>query len=133
MSDKQPLLPTHLNHSTSSRLSTPRISFPSTSSRSTKSLSSSGSQETIRPGPRGARTETGQRHGTSEREEGENEVVGEGLRTGKRPGLPKVSRECLISEIKCYGSYMLPPFLIFGVLAIGLCLFFVGLKSGWFE
>ncbi|ODN76490.1 hypothetical protein L202_05156 [Cryptococcus amylolentus CBS 6039] len=132
MSDKQSLLPTHINHSTSSRLSTPRISFPS-SSHSSKSLSSSESQDTIRPGVGGKALDLSGRSLASEGEEDDEEVVGEGLRTGKRPGLPKVSRECLISEIKCYGSYMLPPFLIFGVLAIGLCLFFVGLKSGWFE
>ena len=44
----------------------------------------------------------------------------------QRPGLPKVSRECLVAEIKCYGSYILPVFLIFVVLvlAVSLTLFF---------
>lgn len=43
-----------------------------------------------------------------------------------RPGLPKVSRECLIAEIKCYGSYILPVFLVFVVLvlAVSLSIFF---------
>ncbi|GAA95503.1 uncharacterized protein L969DRAFT_85176 [Mixia osmundae IAM 14324] len=38
------------------------------------------------------------------------------------PGLPKVTRECLAAEIKCYGRYIVPVLLIFGVLAIGLLL-----------
>ena len=44
----------------------------------------------------------------------------------QRPGLPKVSRECLVAEIKCYGSYILPTLLVFVVLvlAISLTIFF---------
>ncbi|KAG7527455.1 hypothetical protein FFLO_06912 [Filobasidium floriforme] len=39
-----------------------------------------------------------------------------------RPGLPKLSRECLWSEFKCYGSYIFPVLLVFGVLAVGIAL-----------
>jgi hypothetical protein len=35
-------------------------------------------------------------------------------------------------EIKCYGSYILPVLLVFGVLVIGLSLVAVGWKKGWF-
>lgn len=51
----------------------------------------------------------------------------------KREGLPKLSRECLWSEIKCYGSYILPVLLVFGVLVIGASLAAVGYKKGWFQ
>lgn len=37
------------------------------------------------------------------------------------------------SEIKCYGSYILPVFLVFGVLVIGVSLTVVGIKLGWFK
>lgn len=37
-----------------------------------------------------------------------------------------------LSEIKCYGSYILPTFLVFGVLVIGASLAAVGWKKGWF-
>ncbi|KAK9899665.1 hypothetical protein P389DRAFT_164702 [Cystobasidium minutum MCA 4210] len=42
------------------------------------------------------------------------------------PGLPKLSRECLIAEIKCYGKYILPTVLVFVVLVliIALSLFY---------
>lgn len=36
----------------------------------------------------------------------------------RQPGLPKVSRDCLIAEIKCYGKYILPILLVFGVLVL---------------
>ena len=36
------------------------------------------------------------------------------------------------SEFKCYGRYMLPPLLVFGVLVIGTSLIIVGIKRGWF-
>lgn len=39
-----------------------------------------------------------------------------------RPGLPKVSRECLIAEIKCYGKYILPTLLVFVVLVLVIAL-----------
>ena len=32
------------------------------------------------------------------------------------------------SEIKCYGSYILPTFLVFGVLVVGVCLLVVWIK-----
>jgi hypothetical protein len=35
-------------------------------------------------------------------------------------------------EIKCYGSYIIPVLLVFGVLAIGLSLGVYGKKNGWF-
>ncbi len=35
------------------------------------------------------------------------------------------------SEIKCYGSYILPPLLVFGVLAIGSGLIYVAIKRKW--
>lgn len=38
-----------------------------------------------------------------------------------------------VSEIKCYGSYIVPVLLIFGVLAIGLSLGIYGWKKGWFS
>lgn len=40
------------------------------------------------------------------------------LQHESRPGLPKVSRECLVSEIRCYGSYIMPVLLVFGVLVL---------------
>ncbi|KAK1927623.1 hypothetical protein DB88DRAFT_478695 [Papiliotrema laurentii] len=49
----------------------------------------------------------------------------------RKDGLPKFSRQCLWSEIKCYGSYILPPLFIFGVLAIGSGLIFVAIKRKW--
>ncbi|SCV68803.1 BQ2448_924 [Microbotryum intermedium] len=39
-----------------------------------------------------------------------------------REGLPKVTRQCLIAEIKCYGKYMLPPIIVFLGLAMSLAL-----------
>ena len=36
------------------------------------------------------------------------------------------------SEIKCYGRYMIPPLLVFGVLAIGASLIIVGIHKGWY-
>jgi len=51
---------------------------------------------------------------------------------GRREGIPKLSRECLWSEIKCYGSYILPVILLFGVLAIGISLGIYGKNNGWF-
>lgn len=37
------------------------------------------------------------------------------------------------SEIKCYGSYILPVFLVFGVLVVGVSLGVVGWKKGRFS
>lgn len=37
------------------------------------------------------------------------------------------------SEIKCYGSYILPVLLVFGLLVIGVSLGAVGWKRGWFS
>ncbi|KAK8861630.1 hypothetical protein IAR55_002453 [Kwoniella newhampshirensis] len=127
--DRQPLLPTHINHSSSSRLSRPKISFPSSSSTSlgdeTATLvanSDDGSSNS------GARLGKG-RHPSST----SSPLVASGSQGGKREGVPKLTRECLWSEIKCYGSYMLPPLLVFGVLVIAASLFAVGWKSGWFK
>ncbi|SCZ90919.1 BZ3500_MvSof-1268-A1-R1_Chr1-3g02382 [Microbotryum saponariae] len=39
-----------------------------------------------------------------------------------REGLPKVTRQCLIAEIKCYGKYMLPPIIVFLGLVMSLAL-----------
>ncbi|WWC68576.1 uncharacterized protein I206_102506 [Kwoniella pini CBS 10737] len=128
-SDRQPLLPTHntqkphINHSSSSRLSTTRISFPSSS---TSSLGPIDDDETL-----AASTSTISPNKPKYRGWSENDSPL--IEGGKKPGLPKLSRECLISEIKCYGSYMLPPLLIFGVLAIGISLGIYGWKSGWFK
>ncbi|WVR03761.1 hypothetical protein IAU60_000756 [Kwoniella sp. DSM 27419] len=128
--DRQPLLPTHsthkphVNHSSSSRLSTTRISFPSSS---TSALAKDDEHDPF-PLPRS----------NSDREGGDGRMY-EGspltatAREERKPGLPKLSRECLWSEIKCYGSYMLPPLLVFGVLVIGASLFAVGWKMGWFK
>lgn len=35
-----------------------------------------------------------------------------------QPGLPKVSRECLVAEIKCYGKHILPVLGVFVVLVL---------------
>jgi hypothetical protein len=32
-----------------------------------------------------------------------------------REGLPKLSRECLVSEVQCYGKYILSALLVFGL------------------
>ncbi|KAM0793022.1 hypothetical protein ACM66B_000513 [Microbotryomycetes sp. NB124-2] len=40
--------------------------------------------------------------------------------------LPKVTRQCLVAEIKCYGKYMLPPILVFVILAISIAMFVYG-------
>lgn len=40
----------------------------------------------------------------------------------QRPGLPKLSRECLMAEIKCYGSYIVPVLLVFVVLVLTIAL-----------
>jgi hypothetical protein len=37
------------------------------------------------------------------------------------------------SEIKCYGSYILPVLFVFGLLVIGVSLGAVGWKRGWFS
>ena len=37
------------------------------------------------------------------------------------------------SEIKCYGRYMIPPLLVFGVLAIGAGLLAVSIRRGWIQ
>jgi hypothetical protein len=39
----------------------------------------------------------------------------------------------LNSEIKCYGSYILPVLIVFGLLVIGVSLGVVGWKKGWFS
>ncbi|WVW80212.1 hypothetical protein I302_102189 [Kwoniella bestiolae CBS 10118] len=129
-SDRQPLLPTHsqslkphMNHSSSSRLSTTRISFPSSTTSALDSPDVDDDQTLVS-------TSTSPKKGKHRAWSGSPLTSGEGQRN---PGLPKLSRECLISEIKCYGSYMLPPLLIFGVLAIGLCLLIYGIKRGWFR
>ncbi|WWC96903.1 hypothetical protein V866_003778 [Kwoniella sp. B9012] len=126
-SDRQPLLPTHtgkphINHSSSSRLSTTRISFPSSTTSALGSTDTVDDDQTL--------VSTSPKKGKHRAFSGSPLTAGEGQR---KPGLPKLSRECLISEIKCYGSYMLPPLLIFGVLAIGISLLIYGLKRGWFK
>lgn len=40
----------------------------------------------------------------------------------RQPGLPKVTRECLVAEVKCYGSYILPVLLVFVVLVLVIAL-----------
>jgi hypothetical protein len=37
-------------------------------------------------------------------------------------GIPKLSRECLVSEIQCYGKYILAVFLVFGIGGVLLAL-----------
>lgn len=37
------------------------------------------------------------------------------------------------SEIKCYGSYILPTFFVFGFLVVAASLIGVGWKKGWFK
>ncbi|WVF65839.1 hypothetical protein IAT40_000576 [Kwoniella sp. CBS 6097] len=154
-SDKQPLLPQyntpksqshsgseskskpHVNHSSSSRLSTTRISFPS----STSSALSPSDENDPFPLPRNndddGDGDEEQRQREGERYRGYERSPLTSTRTftktERKPGLPKLSRECLWSEIKCYGSYMLPPLLIFGVLVVGASLFAVGWKMGWFK
>lgn len=46
----------------------------------------------------------------------------EGGQADRLPGLPKVSRECLVAEIKCYGKYILPTVLVFVVLVLVIAL-----------
>ncbi|WVN90721.1 uncharacterized protein L203_105963 [Cryptococcus depauperatus CBS 7841] len=120
-SDSQPLLPTHVNHSSKSRFSVPRISFPShQSSGSIKSADSWSSESTLRPLRPLHQVGTG------------NDGAMGGFQD-KREGVAKITRECLWSEIKCYGSYMLPPLLVFGVLVVLVSLAAVGWKMGWYS
>ncbi|KAL7424693.1 hypothetical protein Q5752_000377 [Cryptotrichosporon argae] len=107
--DRSPLIPhlhSHVNRSKSHRLSVPAISFPG--SREDASID----------------VEAG-RHA-------DLLVQRAPYETKRRPGLPKLSRECLWAEIKCYGSYILPVVLVFGVLVVGAGVLAVGLKRGWF-
>lgn len=46
----------------------------------------------------------------------------DGGQSDRLPGLPKVSRECLVAEIKCYGKYILPTVLVFVVLVLVIAL-----------
>ena len=71
--DRQPLLPTHVDRSSSSRLARPKISFPSSS---TSALASTDNDETV-PTRKWTRTDRVQVEG------------------GERQGVPKLSRECL--------------------------------------
>ncbi|KAK4054725.1 hypothetical protein OIV83_000649 [Microbotryomycetes sp. JL201] len=41
-------------------------------------------------------------------------------------GLPKVTRQCLVAEIKCYGKYMLPPIIVFVVIALSVAMLVYG-------
>ncbi|RSH94740.1 hypothetical protein EHS25_004545 [Saitozyma podzolica] len=111
--DRQPLLPQHVNH-TPHKLSTSRISFPPSS---TSALGADG-------------PDAGESSGSVNA--GSKRAWGTAGRGGERQGLPKLSGECLWAEIKCYGSYILPVLLVFGVLVIGLSLVAVGWKKGWF-
>lgn len=52
------------------------------------------------------------------------------LFAGRKEGLPKLSRECLISEIKCYGKHMLPPILFFVVFVLGFGLWLYNKQRG---
>lgn len=52
---------------------------------------------------------------------------------GKALLLLEYNRELIESEIKCYGSYILPVLAVFGVLVIGASLGVVGWKKGWFS
>jgi hypothetical protein len=71
--DRQPLLPTHVDRSSSSRLARPKISFPSSS---TSALASTNNDESV-PTRKWTRTDRVQVEG------------------GERQGVPKLSRECL--------------------------------------
>ncbi|WWC60370.1 uncharacterized protein I303_102941 [Kwoniella dejecticola CBS 10117] len=147
--DRQPLLPTHsnsnlnpqkghMNHSSSSRLSSTRISFPSSSTSALGPRTADdgeddeetfmGSTSTLSP-PSSKTTKPKYRGWSAD----DTPLLEGGGGGTKKPGVPKLSRECLISEIKCYGSYMLPPLLVFGVLAIGISLGIYGWKRGWFS
>ena len=44
----------------------------------------------------------------------------------KCTGFPKLSRECLVSEIKCYGRYILITLLVFGLGGISFALWISG-------
>ncbi len=76
-SDRDPLLPTHMNHSTSHRLSTPKITFPSSSTNPAFDI----------PNDRKSQTHT------------QSILIGRNERMGERQGLPKLSRECLWSYV----------------------------------
>ncbi|KAL7416119.1 hypothetical protein BDY24DRAFT_413025 [Mrakia frigida] len=96
--DRKPLLPTHVN--STHRLSSPRISFPSSSSSNPADASSSGDQH-LAPW-------------TDSRTDLEN-----------RPGIPKLTRECFWSEFKCYGKWVLLIGTINGILiGVGLWVYF---------
>ncbi|WVQ93473.1 hypothetical protein IAU59_000547 [Kwoniella sp. CBS 9459] len=145
-SDKQSLLPQynkqkqgpkpHVNHSSSSRLSTTRISFPSSTSSALSPADDDPDSHDPFPLPQngsndGDDNDEGQHRGW---EGGERSpLTSSATKTERKPGLPKLSRQCLWSEIKCYGSYMLPPLLVFGVLVVGASLLGVGWKMGWFK
>ncbi|KAI9632691.1 uncharacterized protein MKK02DRAFT_41000 [Dioszegia hungarica] len=120
--ERQSLLQGSSIHSQPHRLSHARISFPSSSS-SAFATDASEAESTLVGSDRGS----GVRSGKSRLG-----AVGEG-EVRRKEGVPKLSRECLWSEIKCYGSYILPVFLVFGVLVIGVSLTVVGIKLGWFK
>jgi hypothetical protein len=48
-----------------------------------------------------------------------------GLVPVNKSGLPKLSRECLRSEIQCYGKYIVATLLVFGVGGVLLAFFVV--------
>jgi hypothetical protein len=45
-----------------------------------------------------------------------------GLVPVKDNGLPKLSRQCLVSEIKCYGKYIVAVLVVFGMGGVMLAL-----------
>lgn len=44
----------------------------------------------------------------------------------RHEGLPKLSRQCLAAEVRCYARYMVPPLLFFVVIVLLVSLYFYG-------
>ncbi|KAF8342736.1 uncharacterized protein EI90DRAFT_3030036 [Cantharellus anzutake] len=89
--DQAPLLPSHVHHTYG--LKSPPVRLPAIPARSYGSVSEDESGETQEATHHTSRTGTDSR----------------------LPSLPKLSRECLISETKCYGRYILACLIVFAL------------------
>lgn len=97
----------------------------SLSGQSNRNAEEQAQSDLERQGLLGGRT-TGNEYTTTMAErEGDLEMM-----MGRKEGLPKLSRECLISEIKCYGKHMLPPIIFFVVFVLGFGLWLYHKQRG---
>jgi len=115
-SQKKPLLPQHVHEA--HRIAPSPIRFPS-----------SGSTPGRPAPPRYHSTDLGADEYTNENGVSNNTGALRLKDGASLPGLPKISRECLVAEIQCYGKYILPCLLVFAVGGILLALFLSGTLS----